>query len=78
MSDVGCMRCDVACGCSVWWKTLPRTTMVSERQVVVEGGCGSSWLLGRERAEVVEVFIPTRVRGPGVPVERTVSIDEHR
>jgi len=52
--------------------------MVSEGQVLVDGGCGLRWLLGSERAEALEHFIHARVGGPGLPVERPVSIGEYR
>ena len=57
---------------------VPRTTIVSEGQVLMDGNCGSRWHLGSERAEVVEVFIGSRVGGPGLAVERPVSIGEYR
>ena len=49
--------------------TSARTTMASDGQVLVDGNCGSRWHLGSERADVLAVFIGSRVGGPGVSVE---------
>lgn len=56
----------------------PRTMMAPEGQVLVDGNCGLRWHPGSERAEVLEVFIGSRVGGPGLAVERPVSIGEYR
>ena len=55
-----------------------RTTIMSEGQLLVDGNCGLRWHPGSERAEMLEVFIGSRVRGPGLAVERPVSIGEYR